>query len=123
MQLAEDIDTVSLPVIQLSSVLSDNDLLAIIAGGNTNKQIAVANRKNVSPKVSDRLVDTNDEYVVGALLANDTVQISNTSYSKVVEQFPNNENIHTLMTDRPTLPLGVVERLVASFRSNCAKKL
>ncbi len=112
MTLAEDIDTVSLPVIQLSTVLGDNDLLAIIAGGNTDKQIAVANRKSVSPKVSDRLVDTNNENVVGALLANDGAQISGASYNKVVEYFPENDNIQALMTDRPTLPLAIVERLV-----------
>ncbi len=112
MTLAEDIDTVSLPVIQLSTVLDDNDLLAIIAGGNTDKQIAVANRKSVSPKVSDRLVDTNNENVVGALLANDGAQISEASYNKVVENFPENDNIQALMTDRPTLPLAIVERLM-----------
>lgn len=110
--LAQDIDTVSLPVIQLSSVLDDNDLLAIIAGGSTEKQIAVAKRKSVSPKVSDRLVETNNENVVGALLANDGAQISEASYSKVVERFPENKKIQTLLTDRPTLPLGVVERLI-----------
>lgn len=112
MTLAEDIDTVSLPVIQLSTVLDDNDLLAIIAGGNTDRQIAVAKRKSVSPKVSDRLVETNDENVVGALLANEGAQISETSYTKVVDRFAENRDIQTLMTDRPTLPLGVVERLV-----------
>ena len=98
MTLAEDIDTVSLPVIQLSTVLDDNDLLAIITGGNTDKQIAVANRKNVSPKVSNRLVDTNNENVVGALLANDGAQISEASYNKVVENFLENDNIQALMT-------------------------
>jgi uncharacterized protein (DUF2336 family) len=112
--LAEDIDTVSLPVIQLSTVLSDTDLLAIIAGGSTEKQIAVAKRKTVSPKVSDRLVETNNENVVGALLSNDGARLSEKSYTKVVKQFPDNEKIQTLLADRPTLPLAIIERLVSS---------
>ena len=55
--LANDVETVALPVIQYASVLSEADLMAISGSGSVNKQIAVAERQTVSENVSDALVD------------------------------------------------------------------
>lgn len=114
MTLADDIESVSLPMIQFSSVLSEIDLISIIDTGNVNKQVAVAKRKSVSQRVSERLVDTENETVVGTLLANDGADISERSYVKVATTFPGNEKIQALMADRPSLPLSVIERLISS---------
>ncbi len=113
MTLADDIETVSLPMIQFSSVLSEVDLISIIDTGSVNKQVAVAKRETVSQRVSERLVDTENETVVGTLLSNDGADISERSYAKVANTFEGNPKIQALMADRPSLALSVIERLLS----------
>jgi uncharacterized protein (DUF2336 family) len=111
--LANDIETVALPVIQYASVLSEADLLAIIDSGSVEKQLAVAKRQTISESVSDALVDTGNAKVVGALLANHGAEIAERSYGKVLDRFPDDVRIHELVVERPTLSLATTERLIA----------
>jgi uncharacterized protein (DUF2336 family) len=112
--LANDIETVALPVIQYASVLGEADLIAIIESGSIDKQIAVAKRKAVSEPVSDALVDTGDVKVIGTLLANQGAEIAESSYGKVLDRFPGDAHIQELMIERPTLPLAITERLIVT---------
>ena len=50
--LAKDVEQVALPVLQFSDVLTDDDLIEIIASQSPEKQVAIAKRKNVSDNVS-----------------------------------------------------------------------
>ena len=111
--LANDVETVALPVIQYASVLSEADLMAIIDSGSVDKQIAVAKRQTVSENVSDALVDAGNARVVGALLANHGADIAERSYGKVLDRFPSNIQIQELVIERPTLSLATTERLIA----------
>ena len=76
--MANDVDSVALPVIRFSDVLSDDDLLAIVQTHGTEKQAAVAQRPSVSVQVADALVDTGKEEVVATLVGNDGADISDT---------------------------------------------
>ena len=111
--MANDVETVALPLIQYSGVLGEADLIAIIDSGSVDKQIAVAKRKKVSETVSDALVDAGNAKVVGALLANHGADIAERSYGKVLDRFPGDVRIQELMIERPTLSLATTERLIA----------
>jgi uncharacterized protein (DUF2336 family) len=111
--LANDIESVALPVIQYASVLGEADLIAIVESGSVDKQIAVAKRQTVSVPVSDALVDTGNAKVVGTLLANRGAEIAERSYDKVLDRFSGDVRIQELMIERPTLPLATTERLIA----------
>ena len=111
--LANDIETVALPIIQYASVLGEADLIAIIASGSVDKQIAVAKRKTVSETVSDALVDAGNAKVVGTLLANRGAEITERSYGKALNRFSGDIRIQELVIERPTLPLATTERLIA----------
>ncbi len=111
--LADDVETVALPIIQYASVLGEADLIAIIDSGSIDKQIAVAKRKVVSETVSDALVDAGNAEVVGTLLANHGAEIAERSYGKVLDRFPGDHRIQELMIERPTLSLATTERLIA----------
>ena len=110
--LANDIETVALPVIQYASVLGEAELIALIDSGSVDKQIAVAKRKSLSEPVSDALVETGDIKVVGTLLANHGAEIGERSYDKVLDKFSDDPRIQELMLERPTLPLATTERLI-----------
>jgi uncharacterized protein (DUF2336 family) len=111
--LAEDVETVALPVLQFSEVLTDEDLIDIVRTHGPSKQIAVAKRTKVSENVSDALVDAGDEQVVTTLVANDGARIAEPSLQKVLDGFGDNEALSDLMAKRASLPVRVTERLVS----------
>ena len=110
--MANDVDSVALPVIRFSDVLSDDDLLAIVQTHGTEKQTAVAQRPSVSVQVADALVDTGKEQVVATLVGNDGADISDTTFEKVLDGFGESEAVKTNMVHRRKLPIAVSERLV-----------
>ncbi|MFN4087436.1 MAG: DUF2336 domain-containing protein [Alphaproteobacteria bacterium] len=110
--LAHDVATVAVPILRYSSVLRDEDLIAIIRGGNVAKQVAIAGRETVTEPVSDALVSTCDRAVVKATLANPGARLGEGAMQRVVDQFAQDTSIQKLLIDRPSLPLAVAQRLV-----------
>lgn len=122
-ELAEEIDTVALPVIQFAKLLSDPDLIDIVRRGSTARQIAVARRESLSEPVSGELVETRKAEVVGALLANEGATISAPSLMKALNSFDRNEEIHALMATRQTLPMAVVHALISRISAQLRDRL
>lgn len=110
--LANDIAAVALPIIEASTVLTDDDLLTIIQSKPTEYQVAVAGRPIVSERISDALVDTRNEDVVARLVANDGAKITEQAMSRVLDDFGHVKRISNPMAERSVLPLTVAERLV-----------
>jgi uncharacterized protein (DUF2336 family) len=113
MQMANDVADIALPVIEASTVLTDEDLMAIIESKPAEYQVAVAARPIVSEAVSDALVATNNEAVVTRLVSNDGAVIKEETLSKVLDNFGHLESVVTPMAGRATLPVAAAERLVA----------
>ncbi len=121
--LAKDVDSVALPVLQFSEVLSDEDLIEIVRSQGATKQVAIAGRPSVSEVVSSALVETENENVVTTLVANTGAEISEKSLHKVVEDFGDSEAIQDAMVHRPKLPVTVAERLVTLVSENLKEEL
>lgn len=111
-KLAEDVEAVALPILKYSTVLCDEDLVAIVAAGSTVKQTAIAERETVSETVADALVGKGDVSVVQALLANTGAEIGEDAFDKVLESFGDDASVQSLLVDRPSLPITVTEQLV-----------
>lgn len=110
--LANDVSDVALPIIEFSEVLSDEDLIEIVASKGEDHQKAVARRDSVSEQVSDALVKTDNENVVATLVSNTTAKLSEATMNTVVDKFGENPKISEPMALRTELPLTVAERLV-----------
>lgn len=110
--MARDVDTVALPVLEFSEVLNEDDLLAIVASDSEGKQVAIAHRAVVAPKLAEALVESGSEVVVAELLANDGAEIGETAYNTVLEKYADSDRIKEPMALRKTLPVGIAERLV-----------
>lgn len=121
--LARDVDSVSLPVLQFSEVLSDEDLIEIVRSQDTAKQVAIAQRESVSQSVSSVLVDTENPDVVSSLVANVGAEISDGDLQRVVEDFSENEAIKDAMVFRPKLPVTVAERLLNTVSEKMKEEL
>lgn len=110
--IAEDLDAISLPFIRVSPALSDSDLMAIIGFGNSAKQVAIATRKTVSGPVTRALISTRNTAVVTVLLRNDGADISELSFHEIMNDFEGDAAVQSLLVERVSLPLTVIERLI-----------
>lgn len=110
--LARDVESVALPMLQSSRVLTDDDLIEIVRSQGPARQKAVARRVEVSEQVSEALIETEDEEVVTTLVENPTAEIGEQTMQKMVETFPDSEVVQGLLAQRSELPISVAERLV-----------
>lgn len=121
--LAEDIEAVAVPILRSSLALTDNDLIAIIASGDTAKQCAIAEREILSEEVSGALVDTRKKAVIETLLTNDGAEISEATYGNLLETFSNDPEIQELLAGRFTLPVEIRERLIHLVSDELQKRM
>jgi len=111
--LARDVDSVALPILSASDVLTPDDLLQIIASqGSLNRLDAIAGRKEVDARVSDAIVQKGSETVVAKLLANPGAAIAEPTLHKVVDKFGHSEAVQAPLVHRDALPITIAERLV-----------
>lgn len=111
--LARDVDSVALPILSASDVLTADDLLQIISSqGSLSRLDAIAGRKEVDARVSDAIVQNGSETVVAKLLANPGAAIAEPTLHKVVDKFGHSEAVQAPLVHRHTLPITIAERLV-----------
>ncbi len=131
--LANDVESVALPILEFSEVLTDADLIEIVKSKGPPQQNAVARRETVSEVVAAAIVDRGEPEPVTTLLENPGAKIDEETYDNVVVLFPNNDPIKEAMTRRPDLPVAIVGKLVDLIseglqfelisRNSCSSKL
>jgi uncharacterized protein (DUF2336 family) len=112
LKLAQDIESVALPILEHSKVLTDSDLVEIVRSGSASKQEIVAGREGISEAVSEVLVSTGAEKAVAKLMDNSSAKINEASLNKAVDRFAQSDQVKEKMVQRATLPANVTERLV-----------
>lgn len=110
--LAKDVESVAMPMIESSDVLTDEDLVDIVKTRSEDVQKAVAGRANVSERVADALVDSENEDVVATLVSNEGANLNEGTFDRVLDKFGGSEKVNAPMAHRSDLPIGVSERLV-----------
>jgi uncharacterized protein (DUF2336 family) len=124
LHLALDHDRVAVPIIEISEVLSDADLVKIIdSSRDVSKLLAISRRPSVSERVSDALVDTSYPNVISALLDNQKAEISERVLAHIADTYAHEPQVIQSMVDRMRLPVTVVERLVAHVTESVAQEL
>jgi uncharacterized protein (DUF2336 family) len=113
--LARDVDSVALPVLKFSEVLTDDDLIGIVRGQEPAKQVAIAQRSGVSEAVSDALVETGNEAAVAQLVGNEGAELSEGALDRVIEDFKDSTSVSDSLARRPNLPPIIAERVVSAL--------
>lgn len=116
LRLAQDVEAaVRAPVLQYSPLLSDDDLLEILASGIVDGAITpIAQRAAVSEPVADAVVASLDISAIAALLANKNAQIREETLDSIISQAEDIHDWHQPIVMRPELSLRAVRR-VAGF--------
>ncbi|MHA1152394.1 MAG: DUF2336 domain-containing protein [Alphaproteobacteria bacterium] len=113
--LARDVDSVALPMLKFSEVLTDDDLIEIVRGQEPSKQVAIAQRPGVSEAVSNALVDTGNEAAVAHLIGNEGAVLSEDALDRVIDEYNDSTSVADSLARRPNLPPAISERVVSAL--------
>lgn len=102
--LADDTIEVARPVILRSPLLTDEDMLRLIAERDNAHQEAVAARPHIGEAVTEALAKCKAETVLVTLVRNATAKISSSTYEVLVEKSRAIAGLREPMTRRPDLP-------------------
>jgi uncharacterized protein (DUF2336 family) len=102
--LVDDSIEVARPLILNSPLLTERDVLRLIAESDPGRQEAVANRPHISVPVTEALAQSNHECVLLALVRNVTAKISSHTYETLVEKSRALTGLQDPLLRRPDLP-------------------
>jgi uncharacterized protein (DUF2336 family) len=102
--LVDDTIEVARPLIINSPLLTEADVLRLIAVAGTGHQEAVASRPNIGISITEALAKSQTESVLLALLRNATARISDASYETLIEKSRAFVRLQEPLARRPDLP-------------------
>lgn len=85
-KLANDVIEVAKPLLEFSNVLSDDDLIDIIAGQSEEHRVAIAGRTPVPERVGEAIVEHGDRSSVVRLVRNANAEFDKATLEKLVER-------------------------------------
>lgn len=112
-KLAQDVESIALPVILNSPVLTDADLMEIVRVAPASKQIAVAGRESLSVAVTGAICEFGVQAAVERTLANDNALFDEGGLNTALGRFEGVSSITSAMVHRQCLPLAITEKLVS----------
>lgn len=112
-KLARDIESVALPVILNSPMLTDADLIEIVRTCPAKKQVAVASRETLSTAVTGAIARYADEVAVERAVANDNALFDAEGLGVTLERFSGVSSIMSAMVHREELPVVITEKLIS----------
>lgn len=112
-KLALDIESIALPVILNSPVLTDSDLVEIVRACPPSKQVAVASREHISNIVTGAIAQYAAPAAVERALANDNALFDEDGLDRALDRFSGISAITAAMVRRNELPVTIAEKLVS----------
>ena len=109
--LADDKIEVARPLILRSPLLTETDVLRMIAEHSEAHQAAVAGRANIGEPVTEALANSEAESVLVALVRNATAKISTLTFETLVEKSRKIESLQEPLAHRPDLPPVLATRM------------
>lgn len=111
-KLIHDVDSIAVPVLANSPVLSDEDLIDVLRSKAAEKVKAVAQRRTLSAAISSAIISLGDGQAVAHLAANDHVIISQDAAQHMAEIYGNDDLIREAALSRQDMPMAVVRKLI-----------
>jgi len=113
MRLAQDIDSIAMPMLEASPAFTDADLAEIVRIGGPVQQAAIAKRPRVSQTLTRAFADHGGEHAVEVVCANDNADFAEQTLQAIVQKFEQSERVLAAVAYRASLPLSVTEKLVS----------
>lgn len=119
-QIIQDVDAVSVSFVKKSRTLNEEKLIRLVRLGNNALHLAIADRDHVSEPVGYALCEMAMEPAVTRLMENDGAEMSQRICFKVVDRFPDSENLLTIMNRRGDLPMEAAAILIRHLSQEAA---
>ncbi|HSZ74361.1 MAG TPA: DUF2336 domain-containing protein [Rhizomicrobium sp.] len=118
--LADDAIEVARPIIMRSALISEQDVLRLIADASADHHTAIATRPNITEPITNELVKSETESVLLALVRNVTARIASQAYETLVEKSRTIASIQEPLVHRADLPPELATRM-CTFVSDALK--
>ncbi|MHA7857672.1 MAG: DUF2336 domain-containing protein [Henriciella sp.] len=112
-QLAQDVESVAIPVLENSPVFNDEELIELVLSVTAAKQAAIAGRAKVSSTLAEVICEHADEIAVETISGNAGAEMSDRAFEHSIERFPSNENMHENLVMRDHIPVHIAEKMVS----------
>lgn len=121
--LARDVESVAMPILEFSEILTDADLISIVKSAGGAKQTAVARRATVSGKLADALIETKNAEAVATLVGNEGASLSEEHFVRVIDGYGSIDAVQDSLVHRTKLPATIAEQLVTKVSENLRQYL
>ncbi len=124
-KLAHDAEEiVAAPILEYSPLLSELELVQIIAGGIQGAALlAVARRKGISEQVSDAIVEQDNAPSMIELLKNQAAQISEKAMLVIGMKAPDINDMHRPLVERSNLSVNTMKRIAMFVSASLVERL
>ena len=113
LKLAQDVESVALPVLEGSPVFTDEDLIELVLAVTTAKQEAIASRATISGAVSEVIAEHAAETAVEKLTGNAGAELTDKAFDATLSRFPANAAMHESIVLRDHIPVHIAEKMVS----------
>jgi uncharacterized protein (DUF2336 family) len=114
---------VARPVLELSGVLTDADLMFVAANHGQEHLKAISRRGTVSEAVSDAVIERADDETLNVLLRNQGAELSRHSQETVVDRAGANADLHEAVVNRRNLPIDLLNEMYFVVQSQLRAKI
>src|SRR5471030_1810228 len=118
--LANDQPDVALPIVSRSPLLLEEDLVDLIATGQTDIQVAIASRALLSRPLAAAIAEVGSVESCLALLENSDAEIALFSIDRMVERHGDVASIRGNLVARTDLPMTIRQALLSKFSQSLA---
>lgn len=104
--LASDIDEVAVPILKESPILTDAELVDLLAQGSETVQCAIAGRTGLPASISAAICEVASERACQVLLDNSSAEVLQSSLLRLAQRFENRPDICDQLLRTRDLPLA-----------------
>ena len=109
--LANDEIQIADPILRRSGILKDADLVEIVRHRTQEHRVAIATREQLSPDVTQALLDSGDTDAIEALINNHDVEITRRAMDYLVGESQRVDSFQQPLLRRPDLPPQLAHRM------------
>lgn len=113
LKLAQDVESVALPVLQSSPVFTNSDLIELVLSASDSKQEAIARRETLTEDVTSVIAQHGCRAAVTTMVANEGAQINDAGFENALERFKTDSDLHEAMISRDWIPPHIAEKMVS----------
>ncbi len=110
--LIADIDSIAIPILSSSPVLTDEDLVSVLNSKAAEKIRAIAQRQTLNLHISHAIVSFGDGVATARLAANDGALISTETAEMIADLHADDDLIREAALSRHDMPPAVIAKLI-----------